>query len=150
MPDIFEIYGWLFKAILVGLGFLILLILAIFIVVGAGFAIYGVGYVAFYALCVGLGVLGLGSPILVPLFIYYAGISESLWFPWLAAISGFFGLVIYSAIIYTHYFEKEDKAKKEESSAEVAAKDKQFFRIARIESPTTEEPPTPQTPGGGR
>ena len=25
-----------------------------------------------------------------------------------------------------------------------AAKDKQFFRIARIESPTTEEPPTPQ------
>ena len=31
-----------------------------------------------------------------------------------------------------------------------AAKDKQFFRIARIESPTTEEPPTPQTSGGGR
>ena len=31
-----------------------------------------------------------------------------------------------------------------------AAKNKQFFRIARIESPTTEEPPTPQTSGGGR
>ena len=31
-----------------------------------------------------------------------------------------------------------------------AAKDKQFFRIAKIESPTTEEPPTPQTSGGGR
>ena len=31
-----------------------------------------------------------------------------------------------------------------------AAKDKQFFRIARIETPTTEEPPTPQTSGGVR
>ena len=31
-----------------------------------------------------------------------------------------------------------------------AAKDKQFFRIARIESPTKEEPPTPQTLGGNR
>ena len=31
-----------------------------------------------------------------------------------------------------------------------AAKNKQFFRIARIESPTTEEPPTPQTSGGVR
>ena len=31
-----------------------------------------------------------------------------------------------------------------------AAKDKQFFRIAKIESPTTEEPPTPQTSGGSR
>ncbi len=31
-----------------------------------------------------------------------------------------------------------------------AAKDKQFFRIAKIESPTTEEPPTPQTSGGDR
>ena len=31
-----------------------------------------------------------------------------------------------------------------------AAKDKQFFRIAKIESPTTEEPPTPQTSGGNR
>ena len=31
-----------------------------------------------------------------------------------------------------------------------AAKNKQFFRIARIESPTTEEPPTPQTLGGNR
>ena len=31
-----------------------------------------------------------------------------------------------------------------------AAKDKQFFRIAKIESPTTEEPPTPQTLGGNR
>ena len=32
----------------------------------------------------------------------------------------------------------------------INSKDKQFFRIARIESPTTEEPPTPQTFGGNR
>ena len=31
-----------------------------------------------------------------------------------------------------------------------AAKNKQFFRIAKIESTTTEEPPTPQTLGGNR
>ena len=32
----------------------------------------------------------------------------------------------------------------------VNSKDKQFFRIRRSESPITEEPPTPQTSGGGR
>ena len=120
MLEIFEFYGWLFKAILVGLGFLILLILAIFIVVGAGYAIYGVGYVAFYAVGCVLGFLGLGSPILVPLFIYLASIYESLWFPRLAAISAILGLFIWFALIYSHYLEKEDKAKKD--------------RIARIES----------------
>ena len=67
-----------------------------------------------------LAVLAIGSPVLVPLFIYYAGISESLWFPWLAAISGFFGLFVYSVIIYTCFFED----KKDESSEEVVGKDK--------------------------
>ena len=32
----------------------------------------------------------------------------------------------------------------------IGAKGKQFYRIKRIESPTTEEPPTPQTLGGNR
>ena len=140
MLEIFEIYGWLFKAILVGLGFLILLIIVVGVVFVVGCAICGVLSNAEEIFEKGVGyplaVLAFGSPILVPLFIYLASIYESLWFPWLAAISGIFGLFVYSVLIYTHFFEdkKKNKAKKDESSAEVAAKDKQFFRDARIES----------------
>ena len=139
MPDIFEIYGWLFTVIL----WIPVIAILGFILFGV---VVGVGYVAFYAVGFVIAVLGWGgAPILVPLFIYLASIYESLWFPRLAAISGIFGLFTYSMFIWALFeVKKEDKAKKDESSEEVGGKDKQFFRIAKIESPTTEEPPTPR------
>ena len=137
MPDIFEIYGWLFTVILWIPVIAILLLVLSPVLFGVGLALYGVGYVAFYAVGFVLLVLALGAPILVPLFIYLASIYESLWFPWLSAIFGFFGLFNYSMFIWALFeVKKEDKAKKDESSAEVG--------------PTTEEPPTPQTSGGNR
>ena len=74
MPNIFEIYGWLFE------GILWIPVIAILLLVLSP-VLFGVGYALYWAVCVGLAVLALGSPIFVPLFIYYVGISESLWFP---------------------------------------------------------------------
>lgn len=111
MPNIFEIYDWLFEGIL----WIPVIAILLLVLVGVGYAIF---YVLYWPVCVGLAVWALGSPIFVPLFIYYAGISESLWFPWLAAISAILGLITYPALI-KFFFKKEDKAKKDESSAEV-------------------------------
>ena len=134
MSDLLEfrdtIYRWIFEGIL----WIPVIAILGFILFGVFYAICGVlsnaeeifEKVVGYPLGVLLGVLAIGSPVLVPLFIYYAGISESLWFPWLAAISGIFGLFVYSVIIYTYFFEdkKKNKAKKDESSEEVVGKDK--------------------------
>ena len=117
MPDIFKIYEWLFE------GILWIPVIAILLLVLSP-VLFGVGKVLFYAVGFVMWVLGGGAPIIVPLFIYYAGIYESPWFPRLAQISAILGLFIWPACIYS-YFEckKEDKAKKDGSSEEVGVKE---------------------------
>lgn len=116
MPSIFEFYGWLFE------GILWIPIIAILLLV-----LVGAGYVAFYAVGFVFAVLGFGSPIFVPLFIYLASIYESLWFPWLAAISGIFGLIIWPVVIYTHF---EDKSKKRIKPKKTSQKRSQAKRLS--------------------
>ena len=126
MPDIFEIYGWLFTVI----AWIPIIAILLLVLVGVGYAIYGVGkgvgYALYFLLGLVIGVLGLGAPILVPLFIYLASIYESPWFPRLALISAILGLFIWFALIYSHYLEKEDKSKKTSQAKRLAPKTSSF------------------------